>query len=234
MTPAELSAAVRAAVQAAVDAGDLVVAGARRRCGSSDRKVKEHGDYATSVALQLAKPAGRPPREVAEAVAARLREADGVAAVDVAGPGFLNITLDSAAQGELARTVVEAGEAYGSSAGLGRAADQPRVRLGQPHRAAAPRARPVGRGRRRPRAGSCRRPAPRSPASTTSTTRGVQIDRFAGRCSPPPRASRRPRTATAARTSARSRPQVVAAEPGGPRPARRPGGRRCSGATAWP
>ena len=78
-------------------------------------KVREHGDYATSVALQLAKPAGRPPREVAEAVATRLREAAGVAAVDVAGPGFLNITLDSAAQGELARTVVDAGDTYGRS-----------------------------------------------------------------------------------------------------------------------
>jgi arginyl-tRNA synthetase len=67
------------------------------------------------VALQLAKPAGRPPREVAEAVATRLRGADGIASVDVAGPGFLNITLDSAAQGELARTVVTAGAAYGRS-----------------------------------------------------------------------------------------------------------------------
>ncbi len=112
MTPAELSAAVRAAVQAAVDAGDLVVP-VPDEVRVDRPRVKEHGDYATSVALQLAKPAGRPPREVAESVAARLREADGVAAVDVAGPGFLNITLDSAAQGELARTVVEAGEAYG-------------------------------------------------------------------------------------------------------------------------
>jgi len=76
-------------------------------------KVKEHGDYATSIALQLAKPAGRPPREVAEAIARHLSQAAGVAKVDVAGPGFLNITLDSAAQGELARTVVTAGENYG-------------------------------------------------------------------------------------------------------------------------
>jgi arginyl-tRNA synthetase len=112
MTPAELSAAVRAAVQAAVDAGDLVVP-VPDDVRVERPRVKEHGDYATSVALQLAKPARKPPREVAEAVAARLREAEGVAAVDIAGPGFLNITLDSAAQGELARTVVTAGEAYG-------------------------------------------------------------------------------------------------------------------------
>ena len=114
MTPAELSAAVREAVQAAVDAGDLAVP-VPDEVRVERPRVKEHGDYATSVALQLAKPAGKPPREVAELVAARLREADGVAAVDIAGPGFLNITLDSAAQGELARTVVDAGRSYGGS-----------------------------------------------------------------------------------------------------------------------
>src|SRR5439155_13188859 len=72
-------------------------------------------DYATNVALQLAKPAGRPPREVAEIVAAHLREQPGIAAVDVAGPGFLNLRLDQAAQGELARTIVTAGADYGRS-----------------------------------------------------------------------------------------------------------------------
>ncbi len=117
MTPAELSAAVRAAVQAAVDAGDLVVA-VPAEVKVERPKVREHGDYATSVALQLAKPAGRPPREVAELVAGRLRAADGVAKVDVAGPGFLNITLDDAAQGELARTVVTAGESYGTGSSM--------------------------------------------------------------------------------------------------------------------
>jgi arginyl-tRNA synthetase len=114
VTPAELATAVRAAVQAAVDAGDLPVA-VPDAVRIERPKVKEHGDYATSVALQLAKPAGMPPRAVAEAVAARLRDVPGVAAVDVAGPGFLNITLDAAAQGELARTVVAAGTSYGSS-----------------------------------------------------------------------------------------------------------------------
>ncbi len=114
MTPAELADAVAAAVRTAVDSGELAVQPPAEV--KLDRpKVKEHGDYATSIALQLAKPAGRPPREVAEAIAAHLRGAPGVARVDVAGPGFLNIVLDSAAQGELARTVVSAGSAYGSS-----------------------------------------------------------------------------------------------------------------------
>ena len=117
MTPAELSSTVRAAVQAAVDAGTLTVP-VPDEVRVERPKVKEHGDYATSVALQLAKPAGRPPRDVAEAVAAELRGAEGIAKVEVAGPGFLNITLDSAAQGELARTVVHAGEGYGRTSTL--------------------------------------------------------------------------------------------------------------------
>ena len=79
---------------------------------------REHGDYATNIALRLAKPAGRPPREVAELIAGQLRQWAGVVAVDVAGPGFLNITLDSAAQGALVETIVAAGATYGHTTAL--------------------------------------------------------------------------------------------------------------------
>ncbi|MDP9100878.1 MAG: arginine--tRNA ligase [Actinomycetota bacterium] len=112
MTPTELGEAVRAAVAAAVAAGELAVP-VPQTVPVERPKVKEHGDYATSVALQLAKPAGRPPREVAELLAERLRTADGVASVDVAGPGFLNIRLAEAALGRIAADVVAAGSAYG-------------------------------------------------------------------------------------------------------------------------
>ncbi|MBN9619710.1 MAG: arginine--tRNA ligase, partial [Actinobacteria bacterium] len=78
-------------------------------------KNPDHGDYATNVALRLAKPAGRPAREVAEAVAARLRAASGIERVDVAGPGFLNITLAADTLGAVARDIVEAGPDYGRS-----------------------------------------------------------------------------------------------------------------------
>ncbi len=81
-------------------------------------RVKAHGDYATGVAMQLAKPIGRSPRDIAEAIAKPLRMTRGVSAVDVAGPGFLNITLEAAAQGELARTVVAAGDNYGRTTTL--------------------------------------------------------------------------------------------------------------------
>ncbi|MET9398601.1 arginine--tRNA ligase [Kitasatospora sp. NPDC002965] len=112
MTPAELSQAVQAAVSAAVEAGELAVA-VPEHVTVERPKNRDHGDYATNVALQLAKSAGRPPRAVADLVAARLRELPGVAKVDIAGPGFLNITFDAATQGELARTIVEAGATYG-------------------------------------------------------------------------------------------------------------------------
>ena len=112
MTPAELSAAIRACLQAAVDAGDLSVA-VPAEVRVERPKQREHGDWSTNVALQLAKQAGRPPREVAALLAARLGEVPGIKSVDVAGPGFLNVVLDAAAAGELARTIVEAGTQYG-------------------------------------------------------------------------------------------------------------------------
>ena len=114
MTPAELSAAVRGALAAAVAAGELSV-DLPDEVRLDRPRQRDHGDWSTNLALQLAKQAGIAPREVATRLAARLGELPGVKSVEVAGPGFLNIVLDAAAAGELARTVVEAGQAYGSS-----------------------------------------------------------------------------------------------------------------------
>jgi arginyl-tRNA synthetase len=114
VTPAELSTAIRAALGAAVEAGDLQVA-VPDEIKVERPKQREHGDWATTIALQLAKQAGRPPREVATVIAGRLAAVPGIKAVDVAGPGFLNVVLDAAAAGESARTVVEAGPRYGSN-----------------------------------------------------------------------------------------------------------------------
>ncbi len=114
MTPAELTDAVVGAVRDVVAAGDLDVA-VPTTATVERPKIPEHGDYATPVALQLAKPARRRPREIAELLAVRLRAHDGIAAVEIAGPGFLNIRLAGAALGEIARTVVRAGADYGRS-----------------------------------------------------------------------------------------------------------------------
>ena len=81
-------------------------------------KSREHGDYATNAALALAKTVGRNPRELAAELAAALASSPGISSVEVAGPGFVNITLEAAAQGEVARVVVLRGSEYGHSATL--------------------------------------------------------------------------------------------------------------------
>ncbi|HSP59796.1 MAG TPA: arginine--tRNA ligase, partial [Ornithinimicrobium sp.] len=114
MTPEQLADAIHAVLTRAVARGDLSVAVPEREAVRVERpRTREHGDWASNVALQLAKQAGMPPRQLAEQVAAALAEEAGVARVDVAGPGFLNITVDAASAGELARTIVEAGPDYG-------------------------------------------------------------------------------------------------------------------------
>ena len=74
-----------------------------------------HGDMATNAAMVLAKEAGRKPRDLAEAIAAVLRNDDKIVKVDVAGPGFINLTLKTAVWGEELRTVLAAGGKYGRS-----------------------------------------------------------------------------------------------------------------------
>ncbi|MDR6866438.1 arginyl-tRNA synthetase [Microbacterium resistens] len=74
---------------------------------------RDHGDWATNIAMRLAKPFGTNPRELAQRIADGLAQVDGIAEVEVAGPGFINIRLEAGAAGALARTIVEAGDAYG-------------------------------------------------------------------------------------------------------------------------
>ena len=75
---------------------------------------RDHGDWASSIAMKIAKPLGSNPREVAAELAAGLEQLPDVASVDVAGPGFINIRLEAAAAGALARTIVDLGPAYGT------------------------------------------------------------------------------------------------------------------------
>ncbi|HJY25330.1 MAG TPA: arginine--tRNA ligase [Actinomycetes bacterium] len=114
MTPGELSVAVREALADAVNAGEIALPdGVPAEVTVERPRNSDHGDYATNVALQLAKKAGTNARSLAELLAARLRKVDGVESVDAAGPGFLNITVSAAAQGELTRIIVDAGDRYG-------------------------------------------------------------------------------------------------------------------------
>lgn len=74
---------------------------------------REHGDWASNVALQHAKNLGMAPRDLASELAQRLESTPGISSVDVAGPGFINIRLDAAAAGALAHTIVTQAEKYG-------------------------------------------------------------------------------------------------------------------------
>ena len=114
MTPEELSSAIRAALLEATAAGDFT-AEVPAEVRVERPRNRDHGDWSTNIALQLAKPAGMPPRDLATRLAERLTAIDGITQVDVAGPGFLNITLDAASAGELARAIVESGTAYGKN-----------------------------------------------------------------------------------------------------------------------
>ena len=120
MTPLELSALLRAAVLAAVESGRVDLDPAEVPDPKVERpRQREHGDWATNVAMQLAKKAGMNPRDLAGILAEELAQADGIVSAEVAGPGFLNIRLAAGAAGELVRTVLAAGVAYGRSDVLG-------------------------------------------------------------------------------------------------------------------
>lgn len=119
VTPEELAAAIRTILEEASAEGSLALPAAEIPEPRVERpRNRDHGDWSTNVAMQLAKKAGTKPRDLAELLVPRLEALDGVASVEVAGPGFLNIRLDAASAGELARSIVEAGEVYGRNDSL--------------------------------------------------------------------------------------------------------------------
>ena len=81
-------------------------------------KDRAHGDWATNVAMQLAKKAGMKPSDLAELFAESLQEAEGIASVEVAGPGFINITLDSASAAAVVDEVLKQGADFGKNTHL--------------------------------------------------------------------------------------------------------------------
>ena len=119
MTPHELSDAVVHALSVLVGRGAVELEGPLPESVVIERpRSKEHGDYATNVALQLAKRSNHKPRDLAALLAEELTATDGIASVDVAGPGFLNITFDAGVQGALALEILKEGPAYGRNTTL--------------------------------------------------------------------------------------------------------------------
>jgi arginyl-tRNA synthetase len=118
MTPADLSAAIVRAIQELQAAGQLGAAEVPNEVVVERPKNRDHGDWATNVAMQLASKFELNPRAFAELLAPQLAKISGIEKVDIAGPGFINVTLSAAAAGELAKAIVEAGAEYGMGSEL--------------------------------------------------------------------------------------------------------------------
>jgi len=112
--PPHLFAAMLARVQAAC-AAVLGPGADLSRIVVEPPRDPSHGDMATNAAMVLAKDAGRKPRDLAEAIAERLRAEPEVASVSVAGPGFINLTLQTRVWASELLTAIAAGDAYGRS-----------------------------------------------------------------------------------------------------------------------
>jgi arginyl-tRNA synthetase len=118
VTPAALADLVRAVAVDVLTSRDLDDTALPQAVTIERPRNPEHGDYATNLALQVAKKIGVAPRDLAGWLAEALTGRDGVASADVAGPGFINLRLAADAQGEIVRQVLEAGDAYGRGTAL--------------------------------------------------------------------------------------------------------------------
>ncbi|HWS39228.1 MAG TPA: arginine--tRNA ligase [Actinoplanes sp.] len=118
MTPANLADTVLSAARAVFETRGLDVALLPATTTMERPRNPEHGDYASNLAMQVAKKAGVAPRELAAALAEELGRRDEIAAVEIAGPGFLNIRLENAALGAFAGLVLAAGAEYGRNTAL--------------------------------------------------------------------------------------------------------------------
>ena len=118
MTPEQLSLAIVQALGSLVASGKLPQFELPSEVVIERPKNRDHGDWASNVAMQFASKAQVKPREFADALALELQGVDGVEKVEVAGPGFLNIFVSDSAAAQLAKQIVEAGDDYGKSAEL--------------------------------------------------------------------------------------------------------------------
>ncbi|MGZ4474846.1 MAG: arginine--tRNA ligase, partial [Nocardioides sp.] len=110
MTPEQLSATIVDVLTSLSEEGSLSLPDGVPTSVTVERpRQKGHGDYATNVSMQLAKKAGTNPRALAELIAEKLTASAGVSAVEIAGPGFLNISVEAGAQGALAADIVAGG-----------------------------------------------------------------------------------------------------------------------------
>src|ERR1700739_1295681 len=115
VNPADLAELLKATATAVLAEHGLDAAALTRTVTVERPRNPEHGDYASNLALQLGKQVGANPRELAGWLAEALAQADGIASAEVAGPGFINMRLESSAQAKVVNNVIDAGESYGHS-----------------------------------------------------------------------------------------------------------------------
>jgi arginyl-tRNA synthetase len=113
VTPAALADLVRAVAVDVLTSRDLDTSALPPAATVERPRNPEHGDYATNLALQVAKKVGVPPRDLAGWLAEALRTRDGIAGAEIAGPGFINLRIAADAQGDIVRQVLTQRESYG-------------------------------------------------------------------------------------------------------------------------
>ncbi|HEY6647727.1 MAG TPA: arginine--tRNA ligase [Mycobacterium sp.] len=115
MTPADLAELLKTTAAAVLSEHGLDASALPATVTVERPRNPEHGDYATNIALQLAKKVGANPRELAGWLATALANQDGIASADVAGPGFVNLRIEASAQGVIVNNVITSGANYGDS-----------------------------------------------------------------------------------------------------------------------
>jgi arginyl-tRNA synthetase len=112
MTPEELSLIIKKSLESFISSQKLEIT-TIPEIKIERPKSKDHGDFSSNIALMVAKPAGKNPRDVAQLLVDDLSKNSGIKKIEIAGPGFLNFTLDSASLGELARSILKEADKYG-------------------------------------------------------------------------------------------------------------------------
>ena len=118
MTPEQLAALITLAIEKLMATGMLPEVEISSPIVVERPKNRDHGDWATNVAMQLGKKFSMAPREFAEILVAQLQSEEGISKVEIAGPGFINLFVASGAAGSLVKTIVESGNEYGRNSEL--------------------------------------------------------------------------------------------------------------------
>lgn len=118
MTPEQLSQAIRSALVALNAAGSITAELDAVEVVVERPKNRDHGDWATNIAMQLGGKIGMPSRELAELVVEELSQFEGIESLEIAGPGFINISLSNASAGSLLKTITGLGANFGQSDSL--------------------------------------------------------------------------------------------------------------------